>query len=521
MLGTSSKLSHLNLTVVPPRRPRCPKPYIGVLSGWGSSAVFGCFTNTLENAKCALLERVYYHSVGSEFAPPMIPRVSDVYDGLREVTRFFRSVVRVTAPVDILAYPKLSYTGRKLAIYQRAAELVHRRGVSRRDAHLKSFVKVEKIQLKPKRLVPRIIQPRAPEYNVAVGRYIKHLEHAIYGHINDMFDHMVNRHMGGPTVMKGLNCFQQAQAMRNAWDSFAQPTAIMLDAVRFDQHVSRPMLEWEHSIYGLFYRGRDRADLMKLLLYQLHNVGRVDTAEGTIKYEVDGCRMSGDMNTAMGNCLIMSSCVYSLLRKLCIRGHLFNNGDDCCILVENRDAKTLTDAVKPFFEQLGFIIDVEGTTHIFEEISFCQTHPVYDGSLWRMVRDPRLVLSKDTTILKKWSKREWSAYWVALGKCGLALTYGLPIFQSFYSAMLKFGDGEEFSEGLLRHVGGAITESGMWQMSRGLDTRVSEITPSARASFALAFKTLPQVQYYFEEYFNQITPCGNRMDFHPERRIHY
>lgn len=521
MLGVTSKLSHLNLTVVPPRRPRCPKPYIGVLSGWGSSAVFGCFTNTLENAKCALLERVYYHSVGQGFAPPKVPCVSDVCDGLAVVTRFFKSVVKVTAPVGILEYPKLSYTGRKLAIYQRAAECVHRRGVSRRDAHLKSFVKVEKIQLKPKRLVPRIIQPRSPEYNVAVGRYIKHLEHAIYGHINSMFDHMVNRHVGGPTVMKGLNCFQQARAMRNAWDRFAQPTAIMLDAVRFDQHVSAPMLQWEHSIYEMFFRGTDRSQLSRLLSYQLRNIGRVDTAEGTIKYQVDGCRMSGDMNTAMGNCLIMSSCVYALMRQLNIRGHLFNNGDDCCILVENRDSETLMAAVKPFFEKLGFIIDVEGTTHIFEEISFCQTHPVYDGELWRMVRDPRLVLSKDTTVLKKWSKKEWTAYWVALGKCGLALTYGLPMFQSFYSAMLRFGDGEELSEGLLRHVGGAITESGMWQMSRGLESRTKEITPTARASFALAFKTLPQVQEYFERYYSKITSCDNTLCCCPERRIHY
>lgn len=521
MLGVTSSLSHLNLTVVPPRRHRHPKPYIGVLSGWGSMAVFGCFANTLENAKCALLERVYYHSTGKGFAPPKIPDVSDVFGGLAEVLAYFRQVARVTAPVALLDYPRRSYTGRKLAIYQRAAELVHRRGVSSRDAHLKSFVKVEKIQLKPKRLVPRLIQPRSPEYNVSVGRYIKHLEHAVYEHINTMFDSGVNRLVGGPTVMKGLNCFQQARAMRAAWEHFARPTAIMLDAVRFDQHVSIPMLRWEHAVYTTFFRGEDSKHLRGLLDMQLHNVGRVDTSEGSIKYNVDGCRMSGDMNTAMGNCLIMSSCVYSLLRQLGIRGHLFNNGDDCCVIVEFRDTEKFVAAVRPFFERLGFIIDVEGTTHIFEEISFCQTHPVFDGAYWRMVRDPRIVLSKDTTVLKKWSAREWKAYWVALGKCGLALTHGLPIFQEFYSAMLRFGDGEQFSEGLIRHVSGALTQSGMWQMSKGLEHRYAPITSTARASFALAFKTLPQTQYYFEEYFAHITPCSNHMWWDAERRIHY
>jgi hypothetical protein len=32
-----------------------------------------------------------------------------------------------------------------------------------------------------------------------------------------------------------------------------------------------------------------------------------------LKYQVEGCRMSGDMNTSSGNCMIMVALVYSYM----------------------------------------------------------------------------------------------------------------------------------------------------------------------------------------------------------------
>lgn len=493
-METRTSLSHTNVTLRPTPAGRVPHAYIAALSAWGGTSEYGVFSPSHDNAMSALLERVFYHSTGSGFARPSVPEWRDVDATLRGVFDVLKCCCGLSAPVSIREYPGRYYRGPKRQLYERAAATVLRRGFRPVDAYLKSFVKVEKIELKPKRLVPRLIQPRSPEYNVLVGRYIKHLEHPLYLQLNKLW--------GGPTVMKGLNCFQQAQAMRSAWESFANPVAIMLDAVRFDQHVSAPMLRWEHQVYLSHFRGDHLKELSFLLDRQLENRGAIRTERGTIKYTVQGCRMSGDMNTAMGNCLIMTSCCYAMCRELQIKARLFNNGDDCCLIVESADQARTYAAIKPFFSRMGFIIDVEGSTNIFERISFCQTQPVFDGLLWRMVRDPRKCVSKDTSLVRRWSPKEWYVYWRCLGQCGLSLTHGLPLLQEFYCAMTRFGDEVDATPGLLAHVSGSLRESGMYQLAHGLDPRVSPVSEAARGSFHLAFGISPAVQIEFEEFYS-------------------
>jgi hypothetical protein len=55
------------------------------------------------------------------------------------------------------------------------------------------------------------------------------------------------------------------------------------------------------------FRSKELAELLK---WQLQNKGFARTIDGLIKYSVEGCRMSGDMNTALGNCTIMCALVY-------------------------------------------------------------------------------------------------------------------------------------------------------------------------------------------------------------------
>lgn len=495
-METKTQLAHTNVTVSPTPVGRVPRAYVAALSAWGGLVEYGVFSPSFDNAMTSLMERVFYHKSAEGFAPPSVPTVASVYGKLNGVLTALKDGCRLSAPVSILEFPGLYYTGPKKQLYERAAQTVFRRGFQLRDAKLKSFVKIEKVEIKEKRLVPRLIQPRSPEYNVLVGRYIKHLEHSVYSQLNGLW--------GGPTIMKGLNCFQQAHAFREAWTSFHHPVAIMLDAVRFDQHVSSPMLQWEHEVYLAHYRGRDREELAMLLKQQLVNRGSIRTDVGTIKYTVAGCRMSGDMNTALGNCLIMSSCCLALVQSVAVRARLFNNGDDCCLIVESADEPKLYPVIKPFFSELGFIIEVEESTNIFEKISFCQTSPLYDGVQWRMSRDPRKVLSKDTTLTKRWSEVEWHAYWVSLGKCGLALTSGLPIFQEFYSAMVRFGSGKQASQRLIDHVNGSLRQTGMYQLAKGLRGRVRPVTEAARASFHLAFGVPPAAQQHFEAYYRHI-----------------
>lgn len=444
------------------------------------------------------MERVFYHAVPGGFAPPSVPMRETVIQILQAFEREFSRYVIRTVPVALQVYPEANYRGRKLRVYQRARDNVLGRSYDGRTfGRLKTFIKHEKILLKSKRLVPRVIQPRSPEYNVCVGRYIRQLEHKIYG--------IIDRLWGGPTVMKGLNCVQQGSAISDAWSSFAHPVALMLDAVRFDQHVSVPILSWEHSMYLKFFPKVFHAELSWLLSMQLFNVGTVNCPDGWLKYRVSGCRASGDMNTAMGNVLIMCGAVYSFVRSLNIRARLINNGDDCCLIVEQATLPVVRANLSGFFSKLGFIIDVEGVAAHLECIHFCQTHPVFDGRGYVMVRDPTTAISKDVTILRAWNRKEYAVYLQELGVAGLAAYGNMPVWASFYKCLSRARCDGVVSEGLRKHVRAPISDSGLGRLSSGVDNR-GAVTWQARASFALAFGLLPSTQISLEAYYDANDP---------------
>lgn len=459
-------------------------------------AQYCCFANSIVNAETAVLERVFYHKEGERFARPYIPSFGTIATILSPFLSMFQNGLTTTVPTPLSVYPELNYRGRKLKLYQKARDVVRGRTIWPGIADIKAFVKHEKILQKgSKRLVPRLIQPRSPEYNVLVGRYIRQLEHRIYDRIESVW--------GGPTVMKGRNCVQQGRCFKAAWSSFSDPVAIMLDAVRFDQHVSAPMLQWEHNVYLSFFQGHFKRELAKLLDLQLHNRGRIVCADGRLSYAIDGCRASGDMNTSMGNVIIMCGAIYSYRVSLGVKMRLMNNGDDCCLIVERSDVQRVAEGLPNFFGNLGFLIDIEGQSDVLERISFCQTNPVFDGQDWVMVRDPKTCISKDVTILRNWSALEYSAFFHQLGVCGSCAYGNLPIFKSFYSC-LRRSDISQCSSGMLEHVNSALGDSGLWRLAT--DThREGPITVAARVSFAIAFGINPDIQRYWESYYDRMS----------------
>jgi len=384
----------------------------------------------------------------------------------------------VVAPQD---YPGL-YSGRKRAIYEDAAQAFLQRGVQLCDSFVSVFVKAEKINFSSKPdPAPRVIQPRRPVFNLAVGRYLKQFE----GRLCEGFKKLC----GYRVILKGLNATGVAECLRANWCTFKQPLAVMLDASRFDQHVSVEALEFEHSIYNAVFRS---AELAKLLRMQLTNRGYGYTSCGhRVKYEIKGCRMSGDINTGMGNCLLMSTLVLAYCEHVGLKSRLANNGDDCTLMIEKRDAGKLR-GLEQWFLDFGFRLTVEGTTEVFERIKFCQAQPVLTGSGWRMVRDIHTAPSKDLVSLLSVSDAKEFAMWRhAIGSCGLELTRGVPMWEKFYSDLLA--GGVVAAEG----VSERITDSGLGYMAAGVVG--SQITDEARHSFWLAFGIEPDHQIAYEQ----------------------
>lgn len=451
---------------------------------------FGVHNNSLVNGVRALVERVFRKNVNGKLVPPP-PCTAKVIKRLRRFKVLVLKHVGEHRPITREKFLEF-YVGRRRDVYARAVESLARAPLTERDFRIDgAFVKAEKHNFTSKPDgTPRAIQPRNPRYNVEVGVYLRPLEHSIYHAIAEVF--------GGPTVMKGYSAEGVARHLRDMWDGFKRPVAFGLDASRFDQHVRPEMLQWEHSVYAGCFPAAFRKRLRWLLSGQIHNRGYMRTCDGLLKYAVHGSRMSGDMNTALGNCLIMCALVHTLAGERGVRVRLANNGDDCVVICEQQDVSRLTNGLKEWFLDFGFDMKMEPIVRVFEQIEFCQAHPVHDGERWVMVRDPRITLSKDACCVNRdYAKGAAARQWLyAVGECGLSMTGGIPVVQDQYVAFMRSGQA-----GLRSAL---VRETGMAMLARGCTRVYREPTVEARVSFWLAFGIAPAQQMCLERHFQGV-----------------
>jgi len=447
------------------------------------------YNNSLTAIERALLERVFYVKSGDAFVRTPQP-TPDAFDRLETVKQHFMSMNQYAAPMTAMQFAG-TYVGRRRINYEIAANSLARVPLGPIDSTIRAFIKAEKYNFTVKsNPAPRIIQPRDPRYIVESGRYIKPIEKKIYKQIDTLFR--------SKAIFKGLNAEQRGYYMFNHWNHFRNPVAVGLDAKRFDQHVSRPALEWEHTIYKTYYP-RDKY-FKQLMHWQLANRGTAHCNEGSVTYTTDGCRMSGDSNTALGNCLLMSSMVYSYAEWLNIEIRLANDGDDCVIIMEEENLHAFNQGIDAYFLELGFEMTVEPPVRVLEEIEFCQCHPVFDGQKYIMVRDPRVAISKDTVAIKPLDNPKVMARWAAaVGEGGMHLTGGIPVWQDFYSYYVRVANGA-------KPLNDPTMETGTARMARGMYRKYQQPSTSARLSFYLAFGISPHDQIVLENFYASIEP---------------
>lgn len=459
-----------------------------VMAGLGSGVNYGVHANNAANLARGITERVLYVIRDGRLSKPPQPK-----EGVfRRLYALRERLVRRMPPTPIVAvedYPSL-YAGRKRAVYQRAVDSLSQRGVSKADSYVSTFLKAEKINFTAKvDPAPRVIQPRSPRYNVMVGRYLKLFEKRVFAGFQREFRY--------PVVLKGMNAQDTGAWLHRHWTQFKRPCAVGLDASRFDQHVSRAALEFEHSFYNTAF-GSD--ELRGLLRWQLRNRGIARVPGCRMDYQTDGCRMSGDINTSLGNCILMSCMVIAYCEQAGVKYRLANNGDDCVLFVEAADLGRL-DGIDSWMLDFGFTLTREAPVYDLEAVEFCQAHPVYTSTGWRMVRDPRTAMSKDCVSLVGWATADEVRAWAtAISKCGLSLTRGVPVWEAWYHALQRCGGGAE-SVGVSERV----NECGMYYLSQGVVG--GAVSSEARASFWRAFGITPDAQIALEELYGAYT-CG-------------
>lgn len=430
----------------------------------------------------AILERMIYAKIGGG----LIRRQMESYtyyqaflgDFKKEVVR---AMGRTCKPVDPQEFVD-SYTGRKRTIYQNNLSEYLDVGVKKCHALLSTFMKVEKVTWNKS---PRCIQPRHPVFNIGLGRYLKHEEKPIFRAIARVFKQRY-------VVFKGLNAVAMGAELRSLWDQFRDPVAVGLDASRFDASVDKGLLEWEHSLYNMLFRDKELARLLK---FQLHNIGVSYCHDGKIKYHTAGGRGSGDMNTSLGNSIIMCAIVWAWLQQCGVRAKLANNGDDCVVIMDRDDLDAFSNGFSEYSKALGFTMVVEEPVYEFEQIEFCQTHPVCVGEEWRMVRNYSTAREKDSLCLFPLTAKGALESWLyAVGECGLALTSGVPVFQEMYSAYMRNGKPSKMSNAV-------FMQSGSRMMSIGMESKRSEVGQDTRVSFYKAFGVTPDEQEAMELYY--------------------
>jgi hypothetical protein len=449
--------------------------------------------NTARNLERGLAERVFNVPVaGGRFEPPPVPSPK-IFNKLR---RYRRALADPAALGDWRGLPLTreefvaSCPPAKRKLYEHARLSLGRAQLSREDSYMKTFVKAEKINFSAKPdPAPRVIQPRDPRYNLEVGRYLRPLEHKLYDRINELWGHT--------TVFKNLNGLQSAQVMREKWEHYSCPVALGIDANRFDQHVSAQALKFEHSVYQAFYP-LERDHLGQLLSWQLVNHGRTRSSDNVVfSYNKVGSRMSGDMNTSLGNCLLMCVMLLEFKRQIGVDFMLANNGDDCQLIFDAKDVEAVRRPLGKFFMDFGFSMKIEEPVYQFEHIVFCQTQPVHNGSCWVMVRQYPMSLAKDTAICRDLAAEDAAVWRWCLGSGGVALYGDMPILSVFYRRMRASGRPGRSHEWL---------DTGFARMSDGCSERGPSVDDQARFSFYLAFGVLPQDQIRIEEALGQWSP---------------
>lgn len=388
------------------------------------------------------------------------------------------------------------YGGSKLACYTKAVESLHKKYYEDRDSWVKVFTKDEFMKING---APRAIQPRSPRFNVMLGRHLKHVEHKIYHAIDEVFDPS-GKHR---TVAKGMNMIERGNTIATMWAHVSDPVAVGLDASRFDQHINRLLMAHEHSTYHQFAtgKGNDLPSLATLLSKQLRNRGVYWGKDGTIKYIVEDCRMSGDMNTSSGAVIIMTSLVYAYLEFKSLIGQvqLLNDGDDCVFIMDRSIREHFCQGLQEWFSEMGITMEFDGIYESLEKVEFCQARPVWtEEHGYRLCPRPTKRLYSDCISTKELgSKKVYERQVGAVAGCGLAGSGGSPVFQSFYRWL---GTG---ANPWIPKEGSSYYKYRQ-ELIDGMTTKCRRPSARERVSFYLAFDIPPVAQEQLEDYYDNL-----------------
>lgn len=346
---------------------------------------------------------------------------------------------------------------KKRKLYQRCLKSLQDEPLSSRDWLIKAFVKSEKLKIMERDGDPRMIQARSPRFNVELGLYTRAVEKNLY-HLMDPV--LAPLGIEIPLIAKGMNLRTRAQVLRTIWEQTPNPVSVSFDLSRWDKHVSVGLMEVMHQWYLQLLP----CEWLRFLLSkQVSN--KCITEKGLIRYNVTGGVMSGDMTTALGNCvavIVILLTYRDLIRQLAIeivdakydgcRGaelvirsriaaqlisvkrtqpglleeiikrkawfRVLDDGDDHVLITSKHLEPVMSKTLEIWWQAMGHSLKIEGTTDKFHMIEFCQHKPhwiehlqswVMMPSPWKVIPTSCLISSANIAHRRAYLKTVWSA----------------------------------------------------------------------------------------------------------------
>lgn len=270
-----------------------------------------------------------------------------------------------------------------------------------------------------------------------------------------------------------------ARVLRESWDSFSDPVALLLDHSKFDGHVCPELLELEHK----FWRGLNPSRRLKLLL-QSQLLNKCYTSNG-ISYTCKAGRMSGEYTTSDGNSILNIAMLITWSQMVGLgRVRIHVNGDDSVVVCERPKAHLDLG----LFRNFNMECECSGIVDDFRQISYCQASPVRvksaDGYAWYMVKEPLRSISRLQYAPSLYA-RVVDRYMAGVGLCELACSQAIPVTQ--WLALWLISQGRPL---------GSVDK--IPALSSGNDSSYCEPDMVTRVDYEVAFGITIQQQFELE-----------------------
>jgi len=313
-----------------------------------------------------------------------------------------------------------SYKGPWRAKYFAAWQLYHEVGLLDRFGRTTLFCKDDLEMGRPEKAA-RAIQYRHPVFALEQGKFTKPIEKWFY-HLRDEF---------GTLIVGKADPFTIAGELVNKSKHFADPVYLMLDASKFDSCVDIKWLQICLSIYLKLFPKRFHRTIN--FIWKKTFINRGSTRKG-LKYRTHGTRMSGDMDTGLGNSIIMYLMLTSYLQNHRIRHSLLVNGDDSLVVIARADLQKAKDI--SIFTTFGFNMKFE-VAQTIQQAEFCQSRLIFSDYGPTMARKPARIMGRTSWTTRDYGVKNTRSFVNTLGLCERAASFGVPIASTMATKMIN------------------------------------------------------------------------------------